>query len=62
MQIETLLTVNQVAAILAVGSDHVRKLARDRKIGHRKIGRRMYFTIENVNAYFRGTTVERIEQ
>lgn len=61
MQLETLYTPNQVAHILGVGSDHVRKLARDRKISHRKVGRKMFFTAEDINAYRQGTVVERAE-
>ena len=50
-----------LARLLAVSHTYVRKLARDRKISHRKVGRKMFFTAEDINAYRQGTVVERAE-
>lgn len=54
----TLYSTNEAAQFLKVGSDRARELARSQRITSRKIGRRYFFTAQDLNTYLNSFSKE----
>jgi hypothetical protein len=53
-EVETIYSSTQAAPLLNMGADNLRLLARTHRIGCRKIGRKFYFSAQNLNDYLAG--------
>ena len=56
-EIETIYSSTHAAPLLNMGADNLRLLARSGRIGCRKIGRKFYFSAQNLNDYLAGSPV-----
>jgi len=56
-EIETIYSSIEAAPLLNMGADTLRALARAGRIGCRKLGRKFYFSAQNLNDYLAGSPV-----